>query len=99
MVLAKAEELKGQASIMEEQRQGIEMQLDDENEKSKQQIDVFRATTDRLKVQIEAKKAEAMISKANVESIGKQLENEDKINAVDLTTKSNEELFEMLMAS
>jgi hypothetical protein len=56
MVLAKAEELKGQASIMEEQRQGIEMQLDDENEKSKQQIDVFRATTDRLKVQIEAKK-------------------------------------------
>jgi hypothetical protein len=40
-----------------------------------------------------------MISKANVESIGKQLENEDKINAVDLTTKSNEELFEMLMAS
>jgi hypothetical protein len=97
MVLAKAEELKGQASIMEEQRQGIEMQLDDENEKSKQQIDVFRATTDRLKVQIEAQKASAMIDKANVEVIGKQLDNESKVDAIDITNKSNEELFEMLM--
>jgi len=98
MVLAEAEQLKGQADIMEEKRQGIQMQLDDENEKSKQQIDVFRATTDRLKVQVEAQKAGAVISKTNVETVGKQLENESKMIEEDYSTKSNEELFKMLLA-
>jgi len=99
MVLAEAEQLKGQADIMEEKRQGIQMQLDDENEKSKQQIDVFKATTERLKVQIEAQKAGATINKTNVEAIGQQIENESKVDERDVAEMSNEELFKELMSA
>ncbi len=45
MVMAKAEELKGQADIMEEKRQGIQMQLTDANEKNKQKVDVEKLYT------------------------------------------------------
>jgi len=79
MVLAKAEELKGQADLMKEKREGIKMQLENELEKDNQYIDVFKATTDRMKVQITAKQAGATINKTDIESIGAQLENHAKV--------------------
>lgn len=79
MVLAKAEELKGQADIMREKREGIKMQLDNAVDKDGQYIDVFKATTDRMKVQIEAQKAGATIHKTNMESVGEQVETHAKI--------------------
>jgi hypothetical protein len=79
MVLAKAEELKGQADIMQEKREGIKMQMDDARTKDKHYIDVFKATTERMRVQVEAKKAGATINKVNMESIGEQVDTHAKI--------------------
>jgi len=79
MVLAKAEELKGQADIMRVKKDGVQMNLTDENDKNKHQIEVFRAQTERMKVQVEAQKAGATIRKADVESVGTQLDNAGKV--------------------
>jgi hypothetical protein len=89
MVLAKAEELKGQADIMQEKREGIAMQIDNENTKIDHKIDMFKAQTDRMKLQIEAQKIGADINKISVETFGKQLENQEKI--VDLRNPKKEE--------
>lgn len=79
MVLAKAEELKGQADIMKVKKDGVEMQLKDANEKSKLQVDVFKAQTERMKVEIAAHEAGAKIRKTDIETVGEQLENKAKI--------------------
>ena len=79
MVLAKAEELKGMADIMREKREGIKMQLDNENTQAEHQIDVFKVQTERMKVQIEAQKVGATISKTQVETVGEQLDNTAKV--------------------
>ena len=78
------------------------MQLTDANEKSKQQIDVFKATTDRLKVRIEAKKAEALINEVNTKATGNQLDNEQKVvelDMADIESMTTQELFDELLAS
>lgn len=105
MVLAKAEELKGQADIMKVKKDGIEMQLKDANEKAKHQIDIFKAQTERMKVQIEAQKAGATISKTQVETVGEQLDNTEKVIKLrqpepvkKVEDMDNDELFEQLKA-
>ncbi|GAG77076.1 unnamed protein product, partial [marine sediment metagenome] len=70
MVLAKAEELKGQADIMKVKKEGIEMQLTDENAKSSHQVAVFKAQTERMKVEVAAHEAGAKIAKTQVETEG-----------------------------
>jgi hypothetical protein len=85
MALAMAEDKKGQAALLREQRELAALQVGDENKKSELQIDVFRATTDRIKAQIEAQKAGAVISKTNVETVGKQLDNESKVKLSELS--------------
>ena len=97
MKLAEAEDKKGQADLLEQQRMGVQMNLEDENAKIKHKIDMYRAETERMKLDIEAKKAEAVIGKANVEAIGKSIENKEKQDDIDITNKSNEELFQMLI--
>jgi len=79
MVLAKAEELKGQADIIREKREGIGMQLDNENAKADHVIDMFKAQTDRMKVQVAAHEAGAKITKTKVEIEGEELDNLAKI--------------------
>jgi hypothetical protein len=79
MVLAKAEELKGQADIMKVKKDGIEMQLTDANDKSKLQIDVFKAQTERMKVEVAAHEAGAKIAKTELETEGIDIDNEIKI--------------------
>jgi hypothetical protein len=79
MVLAKAEELKGKADVMGEQREGIEMQLDDENTKIKHQIDAYKAETDRMQVMVEAKKTGVEVEKTGVETVGAVLDNRKKL--------------------
>jgi len=82
MVLAKAEELKGQADIMKAKKDGIEMQLTDANDKAKNQIDIFRAQTERMKVQVAAHEAGAKIEKTKIETEGETLENVIKIKEI-----------------
>jgi hypothetical protein len=100
MVLAKAEELKGQADVMEVKRKGVELNLNDENEKAKHQIEVFKAQTERMKVQIEAQKAGAVIRKSDIESVGTQLDNAGKVIQLKTPKKiedmADEELFNQI---
>jgi len=82
MVLAKAEELKGQADIIKEKREGIAMQLEDANTKIEHQIDMFKAQTDRMKVQVAAHEAGAKIEKTKNEIDSMKLD--DKIKIIEL---------------
>ena len=79
MVLAKAEELKGQADIIREKREGIGMQLDNENAKADHAIDMFKAQTDRMKVQVAAHEAGAKIEKTKIEIGSMKLDDEIKV--------------------
>jgi len=100
MVLAKAEELKGQAAIMEEKRQGIGIQLTDANDKSQLNIDIFRAQTERMKVEVEAQKAGAVIRKTDIEAMGTKLDNAGKVIELQIPKlhkdMNDDELFEQI---
>jgi len=100
MVLAKAEELKGQADVMEVKRNGIQMQLDDANEKAKHEVEVFKAQTERLKVEVAAHEAGAKIRKTDIESVGTQLDNAGKVIQLHTPKKledmADEELFNQI---
>lgn len=94
MVLAMAEDKKGQADMMEQQRKGMEMQLDAANEKLKRMIDAFEAQTSRYEMQVNAEKANAEIENKRADSFGKQIENEAKmIQFREPIEMSTEELF------
>jgi len=99
-LLAQAENKKGDADLLQEKREGIKMQLDNENEKAKHQIDVFKAQTERMKVQVEAQKAGATIRKTDIESVGEQLDNTAKViqlqQPVKIEDMDDEALFEQI---
>jgi hypothetical protein len=78
MVLAKAEELKGQADIMRETREGVEMQLQNENDKIDHFIDMYKAKTDRMGLLIDAEQTGVNVDKIRIETKGKFLDNELK---------------------
>jgi len=79
MVLAMAEDKKGNADMLEQKRKGIEMQLKAQNDQAKTQIDGFEAQTDRMAVQIKAKEIGLNFEMDNIEKFGKQLDNTEKI--------------------
>jgi hypothetical protein len=78
MVLAMAEEKKGQAEMMNAQLKAADTQLKAENESLKRQVDMYKAQTDRMGVTIDAQEAGAKIDNTNVDTMGKQLENQQK---------------------
>ena len=102
MVLAQAEQLKGQADIMREKREGIKMQLDNTNDQAERQIDVFKAQTDRMAIEVKAHEAGAKIRKTDIESVGEQLDNTAKIielqTPIRLEDMDDDELFEQIVA-
>jgi len=100
MVLAKAEELKGQADIMREKREGIKMQLDNANDQAEHQIDIFKAQTERMAIEVKAHEAGAKIRKTDIESVGEQLDNTAKIiqlqTPVRIEDMDDDSLFEQI---
>jgi hypothetical protein len=78
MVLAMAEDKKGQAALLREQREMFSAQHKAQNEQGKLVIDQFEAETDRMDTQIEAQKAGADIDNTRIDSFGKQLDNAAK---------------------
>lgn len=102
MKLAEAENKKGDADILNAQREGVKMNLDDENEKMKNSINMFKAETDRMKLQVVAQEAGAKITKTGAETMGVNIDNETKIKEIQsrsVADMSDEELFRELMAS
>lgn len=100
MVLAKAEKLKGQADIMKVKKDGVEMQLKDANEKADHQVNVFKAQTERMKVEVAAHEAGAKIRKTEVETEGTQIDNEIKVIELQIPKRvedmDDDELFRMV---
>lgn len=81
MVLAMAEDKKGQAAMIKEQRLAA---LDQEKiitDRGKLQVDVFKAQTDRAKMQVDAQAAGAEINYKNIQAIGARIDNIQKLTA------------------
>ena len=78
-LLALAENKKGDADLLAEKRKGIEMQLKAAHDRAKNQIDEFEAQTGRMEAQIKAQQAGAKMEMDNIDRLGKQLDNTEKI--------------------
>ena len=99
MLLAMAENKKGDAELLREKREGIKMQLEFQNKDTKNQIDAFNAETNRMDTQIDAQEAGAKINKTNIEAFGEQIDNRAKLD--ELMSPANmkdDELLAELMA-
>ena len=79
MVFAMAEDKKAQAQLLEQQRKGIEMQLDAANEKLKRFIEAFDAQTSRMEAQADVAKAGAEVENKRIDAFGKKIDNTAKI--------------------
>ena len=105
MVLAQAEMLKGQADLAREQREGIQMKLNYDNEMQKRRIDTFEAQTQRMGVMVNAQKVNADIDSKEAKTLGEQIDNATKLSQLqaaqmfDLTKLSDKELLNILTAS
>jgi hypothetical protein len=107
-VMAQAEMLKGQADMMRAQieqakvqNEQMKIQLDAQkaqmsaqNDQQDNQVDVFRAQTDRMGIQVRAQEAGAKITKEGVQTQGVQLDNVKKQQALSdpMTNLSDQEL-------
>jgi t-SNARE complex subunit (syntaxin) len=99
MVLAMAEDKKGEAQLLEQQRKGIEMQLEAANEKLKRLIESFDSQTKRLDVQVNAAVADAQIENTRTDTFARQIETTaNEIPLRDPYEMSTEELFSELQA-
>ena len=100
MVLAMAEDKKGQAQLLEQQRKGIEMQLEAANEKLKRFVDSFDAQTKRMAAQAAVLETGVSIESAQIDNFAKKIEAEAKMvptrNPYDMST---DELFAELEAA
>lgn len=99
MILAMAEDKKGQADLMEQQRKNIELMMRNVSEGQEQKIKAFDSQTKRMDVQVKAQKAGADIDYKRADTFGKQLENQEKIiqlrNPAEMT---DDELLQELLA-
>lgn len=79
VLLAEAENKKGDADLLGEKRKGIEMQLKAQNDRAKTQIDEFEAKTGRMDVQIKAKEVGAKFEMDRIDKFSKQLDMTEKV--------------------
>jgi hypothetical protein len=99
MVLAMAEDKKGQAALMKEQREGLKLNFDIQDQQADNQVDAFKAQTDRMGVQVRAQEAGANIDYKRVDTLGKQIDNIAKAKELRQPKEmSNDELLEQLYA-
>ena len=78
LLLAQAEQSKADADNAEVQRKTQADQFNALTAQQKNQVETFRAQTDRIAVQIDAEEAGATINNKNIESFGKEIENRQK---------------------
>lgn len=78
MVLAQAEMAKAQAMQMHEQQLAQNNMIDAQLRQKQLDIDVFNAQTKRMEAEIKAQEADAKITRTDVESYGKHIDNQIK---------------------
>lgn len=93
-LLAIAENKKGDADLLAEQRKGIEMQMKARNDEMQTLVKQFEAITERMAVQVDAQEAKAKINNTNIDTFGKQIDNVGKF--MDLSKLEDKDLYEML---
>ena len=79
MVLAQAEMGKAQAMQMHEQQLAQNNMIDAQLRQKQLDIDVYNAQTKRMEAEIKAQEADAKITKTDVESYGKHIDNQIKV--------------------
>jgi len=79
MLAAQAEMEKGKADQMQAKTADDKNKMDFQIRQQEQKIEIFRAETERMKVQVEAQKAGATISKTQVDTQGSHLDNQLKV--------------------
>lgn len=73
-LLAQAEIMKGQADLQREQREGRKLAIEAQDKQVSNQIDLYDAQTNRMKVVVDAKKAAADINIKENEQLGKNVD-------------------------
>ncbi len=81
MVIAQAEMIKGQAQMAREEREASKDAFKAQNDAAQTEIDMFEAQTDRINTQIDAQKANADIDYKEVQRMGQQIDNAQKVAA------------------
>lgn len=98
MVLAQAEDKKGQAQLTEAETRRMVAVAEAQNKQAKVEVDVFSKQTDRMGVQVDAQEAGANINMKNIESFGKQLDNRAKVSELmNPKNQTVDELFQSIM--
>ena len=98
MVLAQAEMLKGQATMIAEKRLVAEMELNARNEGMKREIAAYDSETKRLGIEVKAEVAGADIESTKVNTFAKRVENQATVTMMrEPVNMTDEELFEELM--
>lgn len=78
LLLAMAENKKGEAALLREQRNTMKDAADAENQEIQTQIDIYKAQTERGNLQVNAAKAGADIDYKNMQTLGQRLDNANK---------------------
>ena len=100
MVLAMAEDKKGQAALLSEKRAVVQMELDARDKATKAQIEGFKAETGRMDVQIKAQEAGASIDKDKADALNKNIDAQSKlIQMRHPSSLSDDELVSEMLAS
>ena len=115
MVLAQAEQMKGQAEMLRAQieqaklqneqmrlqmdmqkleMEGQRMQMDMAGDQAENQIDSFNAETRRMDTQVKAQQAGATIDKTSAQAMGEQIDNQLKMNELQLERQKQQQIQE-----
>jgi hypothetical protein len=91
---AQIEQAKVQNEQMKIQLDAQKVQMSAQNDEQDNQVDVFRAQTDRMDIQVRAQEAGAKITKESVQTEGVQLDNVKKAQELSnpMTSLSDQEL-------
>lgn len=93
MVLAMAEDKKGQAALLKEQREAATAQARTQADAADVQISAFDSQTKRMEAMIKAQAAHIDLQNKKLDSFGKKLDNTEKM--MNLRSLSNENLLKM----
>lgn len=95
MLIGMAEMKKATVEEGKLQLQKSKLMADYENNRLKERVNAFKAQSERMKVQVSAQEAGATIKNKNIDSFGKQIDNQIKLSKIN--QMENEDIFKVLL--
>jgi len=89
VLLAQAEMKKADADVLKEQLTWKKVQMEIELKQSDQYINTYKASTERMKIQLDAKRLGLSIPKTEAETVGVKLDNQSKV--IDMMTRKSKD--------